>query len=192
MVDAILACGQQGGCRCIKEVQGLFQDTAPDNRERPDLSISGLMAVNVVLDVKITEYDTSNLTMAQAKRPQRAVLRGEREKDIKYAEEVAAEGKVFIPASFSTSGAFGPKFKVFFGDLIKQSSEYNNIPPAALTIYWLRRFSVTLHNAVASSFFKHLSRANARAFRDESRELGVVVEQSYSGPASVSNRRGLD
>jgi hypothetical protein len=75
----------------------------------------------------------------------------------------------------------------------KHSADYNNIPAAALTHYWFRRFSVTLHNALANSFSKHLGRAtgNARAFRDESRDAGVIVEQSYLGPASVSNRRGI-
>jgi hypothetical protein len=82
---------------------------------------------------------------------------------------------------------FGPKFKQFFGDLVKHSVDYTNIPAAALTHYWLRRFSVTLHNALANSFYKHLGRANARAFRDESRDAGVIIEQSYTGPASVSN-----
>jgi hypothetical protein len=58
----------------------------------------------------------------------------------------------------------------FFGDLVKHSADYNNIPAAALTHYWFRHFSVTLHNALANSFFKRLGRANARAFRDESRD----------------------
>jgi hypothetical protein len=64
----------------------------------------------------------------------------------------------------------------------------NSIPTAALTHYWLRRFSVTLHNALANSFFKHWGCANARAFRGESRDAGVIID---SGPASVSNRRGI-
>jgi hypothetical protein len=110
---------------------------------------------------------------------------------IKFRDAVVAQCKVFVPASLSTSGGFGPKFKQFFGDLVKHSADYNNIPAAALTHYWLRRFSVTLHNALANSFFKHLGRANARTFRDESRDAGVIIEQSYLGPASVSNRRGI-
>jgi formate hydrogenlyase subunit 4 len=55
---------------------------------------------------------------------------------------VVAQGKVFVPASLSTSGGFGPKFKQYFGDLVKHSADYKNIPAAALTHYWLRRFSV--------------------------------------------------
>jgi hypothetical protein len=79
----------------------------------------------------------------------------------------------------------------------EHSADYNNISAAAaLTHYRLRRFSVTLLNALANSFFKHLGLANAnlnaRAFRDESRDAGVIIEQSYLlGPASVSNRRGI-
>jgi hypothetical protein len=105
---------------------------------------------------------------------------------------VVAQGNI-CPSLFqdSTSGGLGPKFKQFFGDLVKHSADYNNIPAAALTHYWLRRFSVTLHNALANSLFKHLGRANARAFRDESRDAGVIIEQSYSGHASASNRRGI-
>jgi hypothetical protein len=57
------------------------------------------------------------------------------------------------------------------------SAENNNILAAALTHYWLRRFSVTLHNALANSFFKHLGRANTRAFREESRDAGVIIER---------------
>jgi hypothetical protein len=147
--------------------------------------------VNVVLDIKITESDIKHLTMAQAKKLTRTVKEGQRQKDLKFRDAVVAQGKVFVPASFSTSGGFGPKFKQFFGGLLKHSADYNNIPAAALTHYWLRRFSVTLHNALTNSFFKHLGRANARAFCDESKYAGVIIEQSYSGPASVSNRRGI-
>jgi hypothetical protein len=117
-----------------------------------------------VVDIKL-------LTMAQAKKPTRTVKEGERQKDLKFIDAVFAQGKVFVPASLSTSGGFGPKFKQF-GDLVKHSADYNNIPAAALTHYWLRRLSLTLHNALANSFFKHLGRANARAFRDESRDAG--------------------
>ena len=94
--------------------------------------------------------------MAEAKRLNRAVLQGEYEKDRHFRAPVMAQGKVFVPASFSTSGGYGPKFKQFFTDLVKHSAEFNSIPAAALTHYWHRRFSVTLHNAVANNFFKHL------------------------------------
>jgi hypothetical protein len=50
-----------------------------------------------------------------------------------FRDAVVAQGKVFVPASLSTSGGFGPKFKQFFGDLVKHSADYNNIPAAALT-----------------------------------------------------------
>jgi hypothetical protein len=192
MLEALSSMCKSAGCRTVTEVKNTFLLQDPDNRTVPDISVSGLKAVNVVLDVKITESDISNLTMAKAKNTQHAVLEGERQKDIKFRASVMAQGKLFIPASISTSGGFGPKFKVFFGDLVKHSAEYNNIPPAALSIYWHRRFSVTLQNALANCFFKHLGRANARVFRDESREGEVVIDQSYLGPASVSNRRGLD
>jgi hypothetical protein len=94
-----------------------------------------LKAVNVVLDVKITESDIKHLTMAQAKKPTRTVKEGERQKDLKFRDAVVAQGKVFVPASLSTSGGFSPKFKQFFGDLVKHSADYNNIPAAALTHY---------------------------------------------------------
>jgi hypothetical protein len=80
-------------------------------------------------------------------------------------------------AQYASAGYYD--IQAVFGDLVKQSADYNNIPAAALTHYWLRRFSVTLHNALADSFFKHLGRANTRAFRDESRDAGVIIEQSY-------------
>ena len=192
MLEALSSMCKSAGCRTVTEVTNTFLLQVPDNRTVQNISVSGLKAVNVVLDVKITESDISNLTMAKAKNTQHAVLEGERQKDIKFRASVMAQGKLFIPASISTSGGFGPKFKVFFGDLVKHSAEYNNIPPAALSIYWHRRFSVTLQNALANCFFKHLGRANARVFRDESREGEVVIDQSYLGPASVSNRRGLD
>jgi hypothetical protein len=114
--------------------------------------------------------------MAQAKKPTRTVKEGERQTDLKFRDAVVAQGKVFVPASLSTSGGFGLKFKQFFGGLVKHSADYNNMPAVALTHYWLRRFSVTLHNALANSFFKHLGRANVRAFRDESRDAGVIIE----------------
>jgi hypothetical protein len=50
--------------------------------------------------------------------------------------------------------------------------------------YSLFGFVAYLDNALANSFFRHLGRANARALRDESRDAGVIIEQSYSGPAS--------
>ena len=192
MLETLNSFAKSAGCYTLTEAKNTFLLQDPDNRTVPDISVSGLKAVNVVLDVKITETDISNLTRAQAKNPERAVLEGERQKDSKFRESVVAQGKVFVPASISTSGGFGPKFKVIFRDLVKHSAEYNNIPPAALSIYWLRRFSVTLQNALANCFFKHVGRANARAFRDESREVGVVVDQTYVGSMSVSNRRGLD
>jgi hypothetical protein len=191
MLETLNSMCKSAGCFTVTEAKNTFLLTDPDNRTRPDIVVGGLKAVNVVLDVKITESDIKHLTMAQAKKPTRTVKEGERQKDLKFRDAVVAQGKVFVPASLSTSGGFGPKFKQFFGDLVKHSADYNNIPAAALTHYWLRRFSVTLHNALANSFFKHLGRANARAFRDESRDAGVIIEQSYLGPASVSNRRGI-
>jgi hypothetical protein len=134
------------GCFTVTEAKNTFLLTDPDNRTRPDIVVGGLKAVNVVLDVKITESDIKHLTMEQAKKPTRTVKEGERQKDLKFRDAVFAQGMVFVPASFSTSGGFGPKFKQFFGE---NSADYNNIPAAALTHYWLRSFSVTLHNALA-------------------------------------------
>jgi hypothetical protein len=50
------------------------------------------------------------------------VKEGERQKDLKFRDAVVAQGKVFVPASLSTSGGFGPKFKQFFGDLVINQS----------------------------------------------------------------------
>jgi hypothetical protein len=192
MVNVVHSMCKSAGLLSVTEARNAFLLSDPNNGTRPDIVVSGLKAVNVVLDVKITESDIKNLTMTQAKRPQRAVLQGELEKDRDFRLPVMAQGKVFVPASFSTSGGFGPKFQQFFTDVTKHSAEYNSIPVAALRHYWLRRFSITLHNAVANCFFKHLGRANARAFRDESRDIAIIVEQSYLGGISVSNRRERD
>jgi hypothetical protein len=45
-----------------------------------------------VFDVKVTETNTSNLTMAQARIKERAVKTGESEKNVKFKAKVAAEG----------------------------------------------------------------------------------------------------
>jgi hypothetical protein len=192
MLTTLNSMCKSAGLHSVTEARNAFLLSDPTNGTRPDLVITGLKPVNVVCDVKITETDTKNLTMAEAKKLNRAVLQGEYEKDRHFRAPVMAQGKVFVPASFSTSGGYGPKFKQFFTDLVKHSAEFNSIPAAALTHYWHRRFSVTLHNAVANNFFKHLGRANVRAFSDESRDIGTIVDQCYMGATSVSNRRGRD
>jgi hypothetical protein len=67
----------------------------------------------------ITESVIKHLTIAQAKKPTRTVKEGARQTNLKFRDVVVAQGKVFVPASLSTSGGFSPKFKQFFGDLVK-------------------------------------------------------------------------
>jgi hypothetical protein len=192
ILDVVSAFAQSAGCRVNKEVKGLFQNVDPDNRERPDGTISGLRVhPKLVFDVKVTEKITSHLTMNQAKVADRAVRTGEAQKNLKFKDKVSSEGGMFVPLSMSTAGGMGADFKTLVDELVKHSADYNQIHPAAIRTYWLRRISVTLQNAIANCFFKHVGRANTPAFYDESLHQGLVVEQSYEGPASVSNRRGL-
>jgi hypothetical protein len=190
LVDVVSVCGKYCGLRSDKEIKGALQAVDPDNRERPDGQICGLsIHPKLVYDVKVTETITSNLTMAQARITDRAVKTGEAEKNRKYKDKVAAEGGLFIPLSISTAGGFGAGFKTVFDLLIKHAAEYRSIPSAVLRIYWLRRISVSLQNGMANCFYKHVGRANTPAFYDESMGQGVVIEQAYDGPVSVSNRR---
>jgi hypothetical protein len=170
----------------------MFHNIEPDNRERPDGQIGGLsIHPKLVFDVKVTETITSHLTMAQARRPDRAVKKGEDEKNRKFKDKVAGEGGLFFPLSISSAGGIGPGFTKVVELLVKQASEYRSIPAAAVRIYWLRRISVALQNGMANCFYKHVGRASTPAFYDESLGQGVVLGQAYEGAISVSNRRGL-
>jgi hypothetical protein len=98
---------------------------------------------------------------------------------------VVAQGKVFVIYFFRR------KFKQFFGDVIKHSVDYNSIPAAALTHYLIRRFSVTLHNALANTWVVvTLVLSVTRVERDAGVDVHTI-EQLFLGPASVSNRRGV-
>jgi hypothetical protein len=104
--------------------------------------------------------------MAQAKKPTpRTVKEGERQKDLKFRDAVVAQGKVLVPASIAV--LWWPS------EALSRVQHHSCCSSAS---FCLRRFSVTLHNALANSFFKHLGRANARAFRDESRDAGVIID----------------
>jgi hypothetical protein len=83
MLEALNSMCKSAGSFAVTEAKNTFLLTDSDNRTRPDIVVGGLKAVNVVLDVKITESDIKHLTMAQAKKPTRTVKEGERQKDLK-------------------------------------------------------------------------------------------------------------
>jgi hypothetical protein len=89
MLEALNSMCKSAGCFTVTtEAKNTFLLTDPNNRTRPDIVVGGLKAVNVVLDVKITESDIKHLTMAQAKKPTRTVKEGERQKDLKFRDAV--------------------------------------------------------------------------------------------------------
>jgi hypothetical protein len=95
MLEVINSMCKSAGCFTVTEAKNTLLVTYPDNRTRPDIDVGGLKAVNVVLDVKITESDIKHSTMAQAKKPTRTVKEGERQRNLKFPDAVVAQGKVF-------------------------------------------------------------------------------------------------
>ena len=60
-----------------------------------------------------------------------------------------SSGQVFLPFVFETYGLWGKHFQDFFTSTMKQVEEYRGIPGAAISMYWRRRISVTLHKTMA-------------------------------------------
>ena len=67
----------------------------------------------------------------------------------KHGAPASQDGQVFLP--FAASGA--NISKKFFASTMKQAEEYRGIPGAAISMYWRRRISVTLHKTIAGGGF---------------------------------------
>ena len=100
----------------------------------------------------------------------------------KYGAPASQGGQVFqvfLPFVFETYGLWGKHFQDFFASTMKQAEEYRGIPGAAISIYWRRGISVTLHKTMAEGILARAGRLNSGPFRDESSWEGVMESQSY-------------
>ena len=84
-----------------------------------------------------------------------------------------------LPFVFETYGLCGKHFQDLFASNIKQAEEYRGIPGAAISMYWRRRISVTLHKTMAEGILARAGRLTTGPFRDESSWEGVMESQSY-------------
>ena len=104
----------------------------------------------------------------------------------KYGGPASQGGRVFLPFVFETYGLWGKSFQDFFAATMKHAEEYRGIPGAAISMYWRRRISVTLHKTMAEGILARAGRLNSGAFRDESSWEGVMESQSYQHKSSVT------
>ena len=95
------------------------------------------------------------------------------EEDAVDAEEV---GEIL---GIKTYGLWGKSFQDFFAATMKHAEENRGIPGAAISMYWRRRISVTLHKTMAKGILSRAGRLNSGPFRDESSWEGVMESQSY-------------
>ena len=97
----------------------------------------------------------------------------------KYGAPASQGGHVFLPFVFETYGLWGKHFQDFFASTMKQAEKYRGISGAAISMYWRRRISVTLHKTMAEGILARAGRLNSGPFRDESSWEGVMESQSY-------------
>ena len=79
-------------------------------------------------------------------------------RDVQVRRASLLSGKIFLPFVFETYGLWGKQFQDFFAATMMEAEEYRGIPGAAISMYWRRRISVTLHKTMAEGI---LGRADA-------------------------------
>ena len=156
-----------------------FRAVDTDNGTRPDLLFVGIQEQRILGDVLITEPCCKTLTRQQANTQGWAAKRGEDSKVTKYGGPASQGGHVFLPFVFETYGLWGKGFQDFFTATMRQAEEYRGVPRAAISTYWRRRISVTLHKTMAEGILARAGRLNSGPFRDESSWEGVMESQSY-------------
>jgi hypothetical protein len=156
-----------------------FRAIDASNGTRPDLLFVGILEQQILGDVLITEPCCKSLARRQAETQGFAAAKGEVSKRSKYGAPASQGGQVFVPFVFETYGYWGKAFQEFFAATIKHAEEYSGIPGEALSIYWRRRISVTLHKTMAEGILARVGRINSGPFRDESSWEGVIQSQSY-------------
>lgn len=156
-----------------------FRAVDADNGTRPDLLFVGIQEQQILADVLITEPCCKSLTRSQAELQGSAASRGEAKKISKFGQPTTQGGQVFLPFVFETYGHWGKSFQDFFAATMKHTQEYRGIPEEAISTYWRRRISVTLHKNMAEGILARIGRLNSGPFRDESSWEGVIQSQSY-------------
>ena len=153
-----------------------------ENDTRP--ALLRYSAAKIFGDVLITELCCKTLTRLQTGTQGWAPKRGEVSKMLKCGAPASQGCQVFLPFVLETYSLWGKHFQDFFATTMEQAEEYRGIPGAAISMYWRRRISVTLHKTMAEGILARAGRLNSGPFRDESSWEGVI-ESQRSQPGKV-------
>ena len=139
-----------------------FRAVESGNRARPDLLFTGIQEWQILGDVLNTKPRCKTLTRLQTGTQVWAAKRVEVSKMSRYGAPASQGGQVFLPFVFETYGIWGKHFRDFFALTMTQAEECRGIPGAAISMYWRRRISVTLHKTMAEGILARAGRQNSR------------------------------
>ena len=138
-----------------------FRAVESGNRARPDLLFTGIQEWQILGDVLNTKTCCKTLTRLQTGTQVWAAKGVEVSKMYKYGAPASQGDQVFLPFVFETYGLWDKHFRDFFALTMKQAEEHRGIPEAAISMYWRRRISVTLHQTMAEGILARARRLNS-------------------------------
>jgi hypothetical protein len=158
------------------EPSNIFRIVDAENNKRPDLLVQGMHGRKIIGDICVTYPIRNSTTQYRAKIKGYSADHQARVKHDKYDDEAAKMVNTdFKPFIFESRGFWQKEFVKFFEDVTKHGSEINRIPLPANRIYWKRRISTTLQNAVANAILQKLHRVYTPGFHDESNYHGAIL-----------------
>ena len=155
----------------------MFRIQDLDDNKRPNIDIKWL-PTNLLLEVTVVSPLYSDLSIPQSKIQGRAAARAVITKNNKYETATTSEVTNLYLLHLRNED-YGPKNKDFFSLVIKHGSQQNNIKPAILMWYLMRRISLSLLKFSARSIITRQSRIQSpNNYHDESNYLDAINSQS--------------